>query len=505
MNLPRETTRREGKDAHRGNLGEIRRLHFIEKLSKRAIARRLGIHRATVTRALASQLLPAYTRPPQPGLLDPYKPQIQSLLEVYPELSGVRIRELLQAEGYRGGHTIVDDYLREVRGHRRASRVYQRTDYAPGECAQIDWATMPDRVPYEGELRRVYAFLMALCYSRLLYVEFTLSCRTEDFLRAQRRGLEFFQGSPHQCVYDNLGTVVLHRRSRDVTFHPQFLAFAGTYHFAPHACWPAQPHQKGLIERPVDFVKKNFWAGRTFRDFREIGPQRHEWLERANQRIHGTTPRRPVDLWAEERAQLIPLPAVPYDTDVVLTLPLQRWGHCVRFDTNDYSVPATCVRQGRWVTLRADDRDVRLFQGEALVATHPRCWARHRQVIDPAHAHDLRPQRPAARFAQIETVFLARYGEVGRTFYAGLGTKTERLEQHLHTILRLETTATAEHIIHAMTQAITAGTFDAAAVAYALYRRSTPARPALTPLTSALEIDVPVRDLATYDALTGEA
>jgi transposase len=484
---------------------EIRRLHIVEKLSKRAIARRLGLHRATVTRALASQLLPVYRRAPQPGLLDPYKPRIQSVLELYPELSGVRIRELLQAEGYRGGRTIVNDYLREVRGHRRASPVYQRTDYAPGMYAQVDWAVMPDRVPYEGELRRVYAFLMALCYSRLLYVEFTLSCRSEDFMRAHRRGLEFFHGTPHRCVYDNLGTVVLDRRGRDITFHPQFLAFAGTYHFEPHPCWPAQPHQKGLIERPVDYVKRNFWAGRTFRDFREIGPQGWEWLDRANQRIHGTTHRRPVDLWAEERAQLIPLPPAPYDTDVVLTLRVQRWGHCVRFATNDYSVPAACVRQGPWVTLRADDRDVRLFQGDALVATHPRCWACHRHVVDPAHAQDLRPQRPAARFAQIETAFLARYGEIGRIFYAGLGTKTERLEQHLHTILRLGTTATSEQVTHAMAQAITACTFDAAAVAYALYRRSMPPCPALTPLAPSLDIDVPARDLGIYDALTGEA
>src|SRR5262245_53749034 len=108
---------------------EIRRLHYVEKLSKRAIARRLGLHRATVTRALASQLLPTYARAPRPSLLDPHKPRVRNLLEVYPELSGVRIRELLQAEGYQGGHTIVDDYLREVRGRRRASRVYQRTDY----------------------------------------------------------------------------------------------------------------------------------------------------------------------------------------------------------------------------------------------------------------------------------------------------------------------------------------------------------------------------------------
>lgn len=484
---------------------EIRRLHVVEKLSKRTIAKRLGVHRNTVTRALASQLPPHYDRPPRPSPLDPFKPKIHALLDLYPTLSGIRVREVLGAEGYQGGQTVLNDFLRDLRGSRRVTPIYQRTTYAPGMFAQADWAVMPDRVPYEGELRRVYAFLMALCYSRLLYVEFTLSCRSEDFLRAHRRALEFFQGTPHRCVYDNLGTVVLDRRGRDITFHPQFLTFAGTYHFEPHACWPAQPHQKGLIEKPVDFVKGNFWAGRTFRDYREIGPEGQRWLERANQRLHGTTHRRPVDLWAEERAQLIPLPPAPYDTDVVLTLRVQRWGHCVRFATNDYSVPAACVRRGPWVTLRADDRDVRLFQGDVLVASHPRCWARHRQVVDPAHAQDLSPQRPAARFAQLETAFLGRYGEIGRTFYAGLGTKTERLEQHLHTILRLETTATAEQVTHAMAQAITAGTFDAAAVAYALYRRSTPGRPALAPLAPSWDIDVPARDLGAYDALTEEA
>lgn len=483
---------------------EIRRLHIVEKLSKRAIAKRLGVHRNTVTRALASQLPPRYERPPRPSPLEPFKPRIQALLDLYPTLSGVRVRELLEVEGYQGSQTVLNDFLRDLRGSRRTPLVYQRTTYAPGDVAQVDWAVMPDRVPYEGELRRVYAFLMTLCFSRLLYVEFTLSCRSEDFLRAHRRALEFFQGTPRRCVYDNLGTVVLTRRGRDITFHPQFLAFAGTYHFEPHACWPAMPHQKGLVEKPVDFVKRNFWAGRAFRDYREIGPQGWEWLTRANQRIHGTTHRRPVDLWAEEHPQLLPLPPVPYDTDVVLTLRVQRWGHCVRFDTNDYSVPAACMRQGPWVVLRADDREVRLFQGDALVATHPRCWARHRQVVDPAPARDLRPQRPAARFAQLEAAFLGRYGEIGRTFYTGLGTKTERLEQHLSTILRLETTATTEQVQQAMAHAITAGTFDAAAVAYALYRRSTPARPTPGPLGLPLDLDVPARDLATYDALAEE-
>ncbi len=483
---------------------EIRRLYVVEKLSKRAIARRLRVHRNTITRALASQVLPAYTCSSRPTQLARYEPTIQTLLETYPELSGVRIREILQEDGYQAGQTILNDYLRELRGARRQRPVYVRIDYAPGTFGQIDWATMPGRVPYEHELRRVYVFLMALCYSRALYVEFTLSCRSEDFLRAHRRALEFFGGSPRTCVYDNLGTVVLHRRGREVTFHPQFMAFAGTYHFAPYACWPAQAHHKGLVERPVDYVKGNFWAGRTFRDFQEIGPEGQRWLERANQRLHGTTHRRPIDLLAEERRHLVPLPDVPYDTDVVLTLPIRRWGHCVRFDTNDYSLPAPCAQRSRWVTLRADDRQVRLYESETCVATHARCWARHRQVVDPAHAQSLWSSRPAARYAQLEQTFLAHYGEIGRAFYLGLGTKTERLEQHLQTLLRLETTATPTEIAQAMAQATAAGHFDAAAVVYELHRTPAPARPAL-PLPASLQVEVPVHDLRTYDALTPEA
>lgn len=486
------------------NWAEIRRLHTVEKLSKRTIAKRLSIHRNTVTRALSSQLPPRYARPPRPSPLDPYKPKIRALLDLYPDLSGVRMRELLAAEGYLGRQTILNSYLRDVRGSRRMGPIYERMEYAPGEYAQIDWTVMPDLVPYDGELRRVYAFLMVLCYSRMLYVEFTLSCRTEDFLRAHRRGLEFFQGTARRCVYDNLRTVVLRRRGADVTFNPAFLTFAGTYHFEPHACWPAQPHQKGVVERPAGYLKKNFWAGRAFRDFREIEPARLEWLPRANGRIHGTTHRRPIELWAEERDRLLPLPAVPYDTDVVLSLRPQRWGHRVRFDTNDYTIPASCLREGPWVTLRADDRQVRFFQGDTLVATHPRCWGRHRQVIDPKHAQGLRPPRPATHFAQLEAAFLSRFGEIGRTFYAGLGAKTERLEQHLHMILRLETTATPEQITHALAQATMAGTFDAGAVAYALYRQTTPARPPVVPISPFFDVAVPTRDLQTYDALAAE-
>jgi len=96
---------------------EIRRLHVVEKLSKRAIAKRLAIHRSTVTRALASQLPPRYTRPPRPSSLDPFKPKTHALLELYPALSGVRVQELLKTDV--SAITAPRDAYGHLNGHRR--------------------------------------------------------------------------------------------------------------------------------------------------------------------------------------------------------------------------------------------------------------------------------------------------------------------------------------------------------------------------------------------------
>jgi transposase len=95
---------------------EIRRMKHVERLSQREIHRRTGIHRDTIRRALASPEPPSYgPRPRRASKLDPYLAEIERLLEDEPALSGVRIREQIEELGYRGGKTILDDMLRELR------------------------------------------------------------------------------------------------------------------------------------------------------------------------------------------------------------------------------------------------------------------------------------------------------------------------------------------------------------------------------------------------------
>jgi len=108
---------------------EIRRLHFVGKLSQREIHRRTGLHRDTIRRALASELPPKYSRPAKGSKLDPFKHEIGRLLDGDPDLPGVRVGELLEPLGFDGGKTILDDYLREIRPFFQTVRTTQRTVY----------------------------------------------------------------------------------------------------------------------------------------------------------------------------------------------------------------------------------------------------------------------------------------------------------------------------------------------------------------------------------------
>jgi transposase len=117
---------------------EIRRMYFVAGLSIKEIVRRTDRDRNTVRKALRSSEPPRYRRAPRPSKLDPVKPEIHWLLRDEPSLPGKRIRELLQEQGYGGGKTIVDDYLREVRPLFLPRRAFQRTVYRPGELCQFD-------------------------------------------------------------------------------------------------------------------------------------------------------------------------------------------------------------------------------------------------------------------------------------------------------------------------------------------------------------------------------
>ena len=97
----------------------------------------------------------------------------------------------------------------------------------------MDWADFGFALP--GCSRRVCGFVMVACYSRYLYLEFTLSQVMGTFLRCMERGLAFFGGVATADIFDNMKTVVTSRTHLATVFNPKFLEYASTRGFAVRA------------------------------------------------------------------------------------------------------------------------------------------------------------------------------------------------------------------------------------------------------------------------------
>lgn len=367
----------------RGRLwGKIRHLHNDDKMPVRAIARQRGLSRNTVRAALRSSLPPSYERAPRPSCLDPFRDRITEILNEWPEISAVRVAEILALEGYTGHLSILRTYLRTVRP--KPIQVFQRTTYRPGGIGQLDWARMPDPIcSPTGDLRPVWALILTLGYSRMLSVVFSFGTKLPDFLRAHAQLLVFMGGVPHTLVYDNLSSVVVTHQGQEVHFNAEFMIFADRYGFAPHACMPRQPHQKGLVESMVSYVKHNFWAGRRFTGLADLQAQADTWRDTtANVRLHSTLHERPIDRFVQDKAALRPLPSDVWIPPEVRFVRVSSQGF-VHVHSNEYSVPALLARQQ--VSVHLDTTTVIVYHQQKAVAVHPRCWGRGQVVQDPTH------------------------------------------------------------------------------------------------------------------------
>lgn len=219
---------------------EIRRLFTIEGWRRHTIARHLGIHHSTVGRALdRAGLLPPGEPRRRPSMLDPYVPFVRETFERYPELPLAELYEMARRRGYPGGpdhfrHRIVDLGLRP----RKAPEAFVQLRTLPGEQAQVDWAYFGDR-EVDGGRRRLWAFVMVLSYSRLLFLRFFYDARLPSFLTGHVKAFAFFGGVARTALYDNLKSAVLERRGSAIRFHPRLLELSDHYGFAPPSCRPA--------------------------------------------------------------------------------------------------------------------------------------------------------------------------------------------------------------------------------------------------------------------------
>ncbi len=358
----------------------VRALHE-EGVPKKAIARRLSIDvrtvRKHVVRIRRGATGPA--RSPVPSKLDPFADEIEA--KVLQGLSATQIyQDLCRREGFDVSYETVTRRVRILRPPETS--VYCRMRFAPGEEAQIDFGDL-GMMNVEGAPRRVYLFVMTLCFSRSSYCELVLDQTVPTFLGAIRRGFERFGGAPSRVKPDNLRSAVLVSHLGERYYQEDFFKLCRHYGTVPDAARPYTPTDKGRTEREIRYVKESCFRGRGITDFEEAKTHLARWhADVAMVRVHGTTRRRPLDLFEEERASLSPLPDTPYE--------ITEFGHYkVRKDchvhvlANYYSVPYRYV--GQRVTVQTGEDSVKILADGACVGRHARSFGKGETITDPAH------------------------------------------------------------------------------------------------------------------------
>ena len=471
-------------------------------LSITQTAHALGLHPQTVSTWSRRERYQARAAVKRGSQLDPYKGLIVRWLEAHP-LSAQQIFQRLREAGYGGGLTIVNTYVRRIRPPQQKS--FLKLQFAPGECAQVDWGEYGS-IGVGATRRRLSFFVMVQCYSRLMYLEFTVSQTLEHFLGCHERAFAAL-GVPAKIMVDNLKSAVLRRLTGTApVFNPRYVDYARHHSFQIAPCNVGAGNEKGRVESGVGYVKKNFLNGLEFTDFAAVNPAAQVWLnEIANVRVHGETHRRPVDLFAEERRHLRTPNANPYDLARVLTLRASSQFR-IPLDTNRYSVPAEFSNQR--LTVKAYPERVCIYHQDRLIARHVRSYDRHLDIEDPDHPKALLQQRHSAREQRLLSQFLA-LSIKAPVYYEGLVARRFNARGHLRKILALAEVYGQDACCRALEDALVFNAFSSEYIAHLLESRartkSAPSSPlSLTRRADLLELDLPEPDLSIYEVADHE-
>jgi len=377
---------------------EIRRRVINEGVSKRQILRETGMHWTTLERILSCSSPPGYRRVvpyPHPRI-GAYLARIEEILERDKEMpkkqrhTAKRMWERLREEGFEGGYTIVKDAVRDLRMRRQ--EVFMPLIRRPGE-AQVDFGQALVRM--NGVLRKVFFFVMALPHSDAFFVmSFDREC-TETFWEGHVRAFEHFQGVPFRITYDNTKICIAKitgKRQRELT--KGFLQLVSHYLFDPHFCLVRRANEKGVAEGLVKFARLNFFVPvPQVRDFAELNAYLlQRCREDLQRRLRGKTLTK-AQLLLEDQAAFRKLPAAAFDACRIQTGQADSES-LVRFDNNDYSVPVEYAHHP--VVIKGYVDTAEICYGPKVIARHPRCWEKEKQILDPMHYLLLAERKPGS-------------------------------------------------------------------------------------------------------------
>ena len=392
-------------------------IHTLHKqgVKKAEIARQLGCHRNTVGNVLQQENFKETQTRAKSSVYSSFDPQIKEFIEK--KVSMLRIYEILKEEyGVHSTYVNLCKYMQKHFPKRKEAYGVQIT--TPGEVAEIDFGYVGMFPGPSGKLVKTYGLAVILPYSRLDFYAITYDQKLETLIKEMENAFAYFGGVPRRLKVDNMKTAILRNQHYDLEFNQDFLEFAYHYQTVIIPCTPYSPEQKGTVEAGIKYLQGNFISGRTFCDSTAMKAQLRNWMDTyANQRIHGTTRKVPMQVFlSEEKEGLQPLPDSPFALFNRGERVVSSNCH-IHFANNYYSVPARLV--GRDVTIRWNEHLLRIICDGEQVALHTIRPDAGVYVTTRSHMPDYKVYSRTEYQARFEAKF-ADMGEDSHQFFCQL-------------------------------------------------------------------------------------
>ena len=317
---------------------------------------------------------------------------------------------LVEERGFTGGETTVRRLVSQLR--EKAQEAFVPLAFSPGDAMQIDWGEAT--IYLAGVKTVVNLFCARLCYSGAPLVVAYRRQNEESFLDALVHVFQYFNGIPKRVIFDNGKVAVKDGFGAHAKKQAGYAALAAHYGFEAIFCNPASGNEKGLVEGLVGYSRRNTCVPvprvETMEELNALF--REKCRKYLSHHIRGKETN-VGSMLLQEQKYLYPLPGYPFDCCKRSVGRVDRF--CtVRFDTNNYSVPAEYC--GREVSVKASPETVSIYLEGRCIAQHERCLEKKKTVYDLTHYLPLLEKKGRAIFyaKQLKIPSFADYQEVLR-------------------------------------------------------------------------------------------
>jgi transposase len=383
-----------GKRISMKKVHEILRLSMEEGWSQREISNSVHLGKTTVQRVLQKvgdsgltwqqlkgmseiQLIETVLYPPR-RLPSQTKKPLPDWTQVRKQLLEKGVTLMLVWMDYKHDHPDGLQYSQFCSSYKawlKSADLTLRHRHVAGDKLFVDFSGL--KVPWlhlpSGEIQEASIFVAVLGASNMTFVQAVANESLPSWISAHVDAFAFFEGAPQAIVPDNLRSGVARACRYDPDTNPTYHSLAEHYGTTVMPTRARKPRDKAKVEVGVQIVQRWVLAQlrrQTFTSLQEINDAICPLLKHLNSKVMRRYGVSRQQLWQEtEKAALRPLPSEPFEIPIWKTAKVNIDYH-VEFERRYYSVPFSAV--GTQVLIKATRQLVRIFQGDAVLASHPR-------------------------------------------------------------------------------------------------------------------------------------